>query len=414
MNKRLVVCLFLAVILLVACSSPGNSTSATLPTSTNSEAVQATATQAPATPTATETLVPATETSTPAPTATLTPTPVAYGPDNFPANINPLTGLQADANLLKQRPFSIKVNIHPSFSRPPWGLNLADIVYEYYHQEGATRFNAFFHGKDADLIGPIRSGRLLDDSLVQMYHSIFVYGHADPVIDYFFHHSPYSDRLIVERWAETLCPPTGKIPLCRFDPQGKDLMLTGTKALAEYAAAHKIDNSPQNLNGMSFNAAQPQSGQPGLQVTSYYSFADYNRWEYDAKSGRYLRFQDNAWEQGKPEAYAPLIDRLDNQQIAADNVVVILANHRNYSQPGQNQIVEITLSGTGTAYAFRDGNVYKLNWNVPNINSVLYLTNPDGSRFPFKPGTTWFQVVDTNAKIDQQENGAWRFTQKFH
>src|SRR4030042_6449734 len=83
-----------------------------------------------------------TPTITGTPTPTETTTPVVYGPSNFPANIDPLTGLPvSDPALLDRRPIAVKINIVPrSSNRPPWGLSFADIVYDYYHNDGYSRF----------------------------------------------------------------------------------------------------------------------------------------------------------------------------------------------------------------------------------------------------------------------------------
>ena len=48
------------------------------------------------------------------------------------------------------------------FTRRSPGLSMADIVYDYYHNDGYSRLHAIFYGQDAELVGAIRSGRLLD------------------------------------------------------------------------------------------------------------------------------------------------------------------------------------------------------------------------------------------------------------
>jgi hypothetical protein len=103
---------------------------------------------------------------------------------------------------------------------------------------------------------------------------------------------------------------------------------------------------------------------------------------------------------------------LNDQQITADNVVVIVARHEFYQRP-PNEIIEIYLSGSGTAYAFRDGQVYQVRWNRPTTNSVLFLTNSDGTPFPYKPGTTWYQVVGEATNITQPDTNTWRFNFAF-
>ncbi|HVM73206.1 MAG TPA: DUF3048 domain-containing protein, partial [Anaerolineales bacterium] len=81
----------------------------------------------------------------PAPTASAGPAATApiptegYGPSSFPLDVDPLTGLKvADPALLQRRPMLIKVSNLPRNVRPQWGLSLADIVFEYYAEEGST------------------------------------------------------------------------------------------------------------------------------------------------------------------------------------------------------------------------------------------------------------------------------------
>jgi Protein of unknown function (DUF3048) C-terminal domain/Protein of unknown function (DUF3048) N-terminal domain len=357
--------------------------------------------------TATATFTP---TVTNTPTATATPTPIAYGPNNFPDNVDPLTGMVvSDPSLLNRRPIEVKVNIVPRRSNtPPWGLSFADIVYDYYHNDGYSRFNAIFLGKDADLVGPIRSGRMLDYELVHMYQSIFAYGSADALINYRLLNADFSDRVLLEG-SQHDCPPSvASDPFCRFGPQEADILLGNTAMFSKAITARGVSNGRQNLDGMTFYSLAPASGVAGSQVFVRYSGDNYTRWDYDPSTGKYLRFQDAVFDTGQGEEYVPLIDRIINQQLSASNVVVILVRHEFYQQPPA-EIIDILLSGSGTAYAFRDGQMYQVQWNRPAINSVLYLTNSDGSAFPFKPGSTWIQVVGEFTEAKDESNGAWRF-----
>jgi hypothetical protein len=404
MTKRLLIGLVL-LFLLVGCGKSRNTpTENGIPTG---QSFASTLTPSPLpTNTATPTVTP-TSTETPLPTDT--PTPVVYGPSDFPLNVDPLTGMVvSDPTLLERRPIGIKVNIVPrSSNRPPWGLSYADIVYDYYHNDGYSRFHAIFLGNDASLVGPIRSGRLLDYELVHMYQSIFAYGSADVLINRRLLNSDFADRLILEGNISS-CPPTIKNPLCRYEPNTYDFLLGDTAALSAHITSLGVSNGRQNLDGMAFNQAVPSSGVQGAQIYVRYSGDNYTRWDYDSSTGQYLRFQDNVYDTGQGEEYAPLTDRLNDQQISASNVVVILARHEYFQQP-PNEIIDILLSGTGSAYAFRDGQMYQVLWSRPTTNSVLSLTYPDGSPFPFKPGSTWFQVVGESTQATDETNGAWRF-----
>lgn len=348
-------------------------------------------------------------------TSTVTPsaTPVypieGFGPKNFPQDVNPLTGLFVhDTDLLDRRPVAMKLNIVPrTGTRPPWGLSYADIVFDYYQNSGYTRFHTIYYGQDTELAGPIRSARFPDHFLIRMYKSFFAYGSADPIINERLFGSEYYDRLILESGGTRLCPPSAQAPLCRYDPQGYDFLLGGTEEIHDYVKTQGIDDNHQNLDGMYFNLAVPSGGQEGQQVTVWYSKDNYLLWEFDASLGEYLRFQDDSFDQGNGETFAPLTDRTNDEQISAANVVILLMEHSFYRKP-PSEIVEILVSGSGLAYAFRDGKVYEVRWNIPAQDSVLYLTYEDGTPFPYKPGKTWYQVVGQSSIVSNPEAGHWR------
>jgi hypothetical protein len=323
--------------------------------------------------------------------------PGGYGPTNFPADVNPLTGLKvANPALLQRRPLLIKVSNMPRSVRPQWGLSLADIVFDYYTEEGSTRYAAIFYGNNASMVGPIRSGRFIDGYLVDGYKAVFAFGSAYVAELQRFNASDFANRMVVEE------PYT---PLKRYDPNGLDYLVVNTADLSAYATKRGL-NQEQNLNNMFFNLPAPTGGQAGTQIFIHYSAATYNRWDYDPASGKYLRFSDNAdvTEVGQAEQFLPLTDRLNNQQVAFDNVVVLYVNHKLFS-PG---IYDILLTGSGDAVAFRDGQTYKVQWQRKDPD-VVSLTNTDGSPFPFKPGTTCFEVIGLNSTVTQT-GPSWRFS----
>ena len=384
MHKLFVVLISLSVVL-AACGSA--------PTSTPVATATATATEIPT--------IASTPTPLPTSAPTLAPTPIypveGYGPANFPAGVDPLTGLQvANPAWLDRRPMVVKVQNLPRDSRPQWGLSLADIVFEYYTEEGTTRFAGVFYGNDASQVGPIRSGRFIDGDIVRGYKAVFAFGSAYVAEMNRFLKSDFATRLVVEG------PNT---PLTRYDPNGFNYLMVNTADLSAYATQKGI-NGKQDLNGMVFNLAAPAGGQTATQAIVRYSGAIYNRWDYDPTSGTYLRFSDTADSNNgvADEKYAQLTDRLTSQPIAADNVVFLFATHELYS-PG---IYDILLSGSGAAYAFRDGQVYQVTWQR-NDTDVVSLTNPDGTSFAFKPGTTWFEVVGFSSTFKQTDQ-SWRFT----
>jgi hypothetical protein len=337
-----------------------------------------------------------TDTPTPSPTSTPSYPPEGYGPTNFPSDVDLLTGLPvADPVLLDRRPMLIKVSNIPRNNRPQWGLSLADIVFEYYTEEGNTRFAAVFLGNNADIVGPIRSGRFIDAQLVRGYKAVFAFGSAYVVEMDRFLNSEFADRLVIEG---------ANTPLTRHDPNGANFLVANTATLSAYATSLG-NNARQNLDGMSFNLTPPAGGTPVPQIFVRYSGVIYNRWDYDPATGKYLRFADTTEDYNNvKEQYAQLTDRLTNQPISFDNMVVLYVTHELYSKG----IYDIQLNGSGAGYAFRDGQAYQVNWQR-NSTAVVSLTNPDGTPFPFKPGTTWFEVIGVSSTLKQSAQ-SWRFT----
>lgn len=364
------------------------------------------------TPTVTATSTPtltATPTATPSETPTPTITPTAtrdypaegYGPSDFPENVNPLTGLEVeDPSLLERRPLMIKVANLPREYRPQWGLSLADHVYEYYIEEGTTRFAAIFLGNNAEMVGPIRSGRFFDHRLLQMYKPNFAFGSADYRVRNLLFNQNYADRLIIE----SACP-----PMCRYEPNGVNYLMADTAGLTDWINQKNVPggNGRQNLDGFRFLYDLSEKGTAANQIFIRYSGAIYNRWDYDYQTGKYSRYSDTQNDfDGTQAIYAPLTDRLTEQPITADNVVVIYITHQYFSVTPE--IVDIVASGPDKAYLFRDGEMFELTWYRNAIDQLFTLIGPDGEIFPLKPGNTWFEVVGSSSEMTQ-EKSSWFF-----
>ena len=406
MMKKMFIVILILGLLLSGCNSSNpkpQETPSALPTN------QAVPTHIP-----TNTPLPPTDTplptAKPLPTSTSTPTempPQAYGPTNFPAEVNPLTGLRFDdPSALDRRPVAVKIQSFPRQQRPDWGISFADVVYDYYQNNGMTRLNAIFYGNLPEKAGPVRSARLFDSNIVRMYEAIFAFGGADSRILNRLFNSEYADRLVVE--GNNTCP-----AMCREDPNGYNYLIANPLEIGAYVKTKGVDNSKPDLEGTTFKPQPPEGGQPGENVYVRYSISAYVNWKYDPASGKYLRFQDNA-EAYTPqeEEYTPATDRINDEQVAAENVIVLKVIHQFVYKAGNSEIVDILLGGSGEAYAFRDGKMYQLQWNRPT-NALLTLTFPDGTPYPLKPGVTWFQVVGQSSTNELTPDNGMRFEFRF-
>ena len=90
--------------------------------------------------------------------------------------MSPFTGLVLDNEVWLQRPrrviaFKIDNNFN---ARPQSGLQEADSVMEILVEGGMTRFLAYFMDKKSSYLGPIRSARPTDPTLISPYGGILV------------------------------------------------------------------------------------------------------------------------------------------------------------------------------------------------------------------------------------------------
>lgn len=144
----------LVFVVLAACSTP--------------QMISPTTTETKSVPTigSASTQIPAAPTATPQPRLS----PVKYGPElkGFPANVNPLTGLEvSDPALLKLPAVLVSISNMPFTARPQAGPSFASWVYELYIGEGATRFMNVFYGEYPRTIPNIEGGCEVRSKIIQ-------------------------------------------------------------------------------------------------------------------------------------------------------------------------------------------------------------------------------------------------------
>ena len=338
------------------------------------------------------------------------PTPVAAAPSaEMTGSIvvnNPLTGLPvADPSFLQRRPLAIKVGNSPDYVRPQSSLTLADVVYEYYIEWGDTRFIAVFYSNISPMVGPVRSGRYMDEHVARMYHSFLMFKGADPRELSYLHSTDINDLLVIVGIGN--CPPYF------IGPYKRDSYNNVFFNMTKWAACvlkKGLDDSPQTINGGFFSTDVPASQLQASRIYSFYSIYSYNYWEYDPSTNNYFRYQESQdMDKGKAEAYAPLTDAQTNLPVTAANVVVLFAPYifaNSYN--AHDEVYNIDLIDYGKAVVFRDGVAIPAYWNRTELDQPITLTNLNGTPIYMRPGRTFYEVIGTTSTYTQ-EGTDWRF-----
>ena len=330
------------------------------------------------TPTVTATIEPSV-TPSQIPSATAAPTtsqtPYIYGPDDFPPNINPLTGLKVDdPQIFKRRPVTIKVSNFPREGRPHAGLSAADIVFDYSIGEGTNRFLAIYYSQDSPLVGPIRSGRLVDAQLVRLYAGILGYAGADPsLVDPTLKDS-LGNRAIPK--SDATCP-----GLCDHGFPSVFSVFADTKQFSDYAInVAGTGNTQHNLDGMVFSGKLPEGGDPGDQISVLFNYYNRAGWQFDQNSGTYLRSIEEV-DADNNIKMIPLVDRNTNKQLGFNNLVILFANYNEYAPTLHS--IDIWNNPDGKpAILFRDGKKYDVFWKTPDKDLPIQFFQSDGSPVP--------------------------------
>ena len=343
------------------------------------------------TPTATSTAT-NTPTVTPTPTDTPSPTPTPIGPYSYPEGINPLTGLpypneeaQARRNLI------VKISNYPPIVRPQYGVNSADIVFEYEAEGGVTRFAAIFRSQSPGRVGSIRSGRLMDMELSTMYRALLAYSGTSEPIQQLFLGEGFFDYQLLSPSIGHGCEDTG---FCR-DESLRDLgypfehTLFGDTDKMWETATRQGANTGWQARGFAFNEEPNPDGTPAEDIfINWYGQTD-ARWQYDEATGRYLRYTDSV----------PHYDAATGDQLWIDNLVIIVVPHERRPDlfpPGATyESLEIQLWDQNYAYVVRDGEFWQGFWRRENREPGTALQLIYGNNIPImlKPGRTWVEVV---------------------
>lgn len=346
-------------------------------------------------------------TLTPLPSNTPAATIASVLPLELPSNYNPYTGqVPADASRLERRPVVVKITNFPRRVRDyQYGLTRTDVAYEYYIEDGLTRFIAIFYGQDAEKAGPVRSGRYFDEHITRMYQSYLVFANADPRVEDFLLNSDLLQRLVVPTTHN--CP-----PLCR-DKNINDYnnFFVDTAGLTEYTRKIGHENIRQPLRSTYFEILPPTWPLEVNEITVRYSIYSYHTWRYDPLRRVYLRFSD-AIDAPKveDEVYQPHVDVLTGEQISAANVVVLVVPHHFKSERDRAaQVFDVLLVNEGRAYIFREARATAAIWQRDALEQPIRLLDSGRNLLALTSGNTYYIVINQESSLEQGEKSV-RFT----
>jgi len=302
---------------------------------------------------------------------------------------NPFTGLPGNP---AHRPILVKVS-NEAAVRPQTGLSQADVVVEHYTEGNILRLTALYHTALPTRIGSVRSCRLVDIELPTIFDAgILCSGTSDGVMKRIAKSVVYQNELTMINNNGAFQGANG--PLYRVNTARPPHNLFGdaNKALAVLQGRGK--DQPSQFRAWSFDAAAP-AGVTSVKAVALPYATGRVGWTYNATASLWNRSMVNR----------PHIDRANNQQLTAANVIVVYAHHQAtdiVEDRGGSRSIEIQLWGEGVAKVFRDGQLIEGTWQRPGQPNTLRFVDAKGNVIPLKPGNTWIEIVPIGFNIATQ------------
>lgn len=332
------------------------------PTTTTVQADTTTTTESDDTTTTTESDDPTTTTVTAGPPSPLNGMPVPEGAE------------------LDRRVIAVKIDNHPS-ARPQSGIEQADAVWELLVEGGLTRFIGLYHHTDVDFVGPVRSGRPTDPTLVAITDGPLAFSGGQPWIQ-------SQIRAAGVPMIGEVQPATTRVGF-RSAPHN---LYGNTELYREYSDGRGYPDDPPTEP--LFTWGEAAGTEPATEIVfSWSSLQPDVTWKY--QGDQYLRFTGanaHTWRSR---------DGDETGQIAADTLVVLEAPRYNACPSGSGSCVPAQDTvGSGRALVFHGGEVAEGTWARGTDDIPFSLSAADGSTLEVPAGRLWVMVFPTGRPID--------------
>ncbi len=280
----------------------------------------------------------------------------------------PLTGAQApDESVLGRPALVVKIDNHPK-SRPQWGLNQADIVFEE-NVEQLTRFAAVYHSQGSDPVGPIRSGRLQDINLLASFNGpLFAWSGGNAQVSAAIRKSTMVDL------SHSSANEAGgfRRESSRVAPHN---LVAETSKLWTLAPADAKPPVPQ-FEYRADGETVPTDSKPAGAVKISMDGVDI-MWEWSPENLTFVRSQDDK----------PHVDMQD-VRINAQNVVVVSVV---YAKSGSSPVAKSV--GSGEVWVYTAGKLIQGSWERLDPFKPFVFKDTKGAVIKLTPGRTWVEVI---------------------
>jgi hypothetical protein len=268
--------------------------------------------------------------------------------------------------------------------RPQAGLGQADVVVEEMVEGGLTRLLAVFQSQDPATVGPVRSARSTDLTvLAELGRPLFAWSGANPT---FRAEVEAADLIDV---GASAAPDAYRRDDARPAPYNLFAAPEQLRAAAADIDAEAAATPPEPLFDYRPDG-EPPAG-PGVRATGGFrsaTLATAIGWTWNAQRRLWERTQN-----GTPHVDA------DGARVSATNVIVRLTPYVDSGvRDSRGAVVpEAQTVGEGDAWLLSDGQAQPARWQKDSDGARTTYTGTDGNPLRLATGTTWVELLPPDA-----------------
>ena len=294
------------------------------------------------------------------------------------AGISPLSGLACQN--YQQRPMAVVLAEDP-VARPLIGLSKADLVFEMpVITNSITRMIAVYVCDEPAEIGSLRSARHDFIPLMLGLDAILAHwGGSHFALDEL--NAGVMDNIDAMKNPYNAFYQKKGIPQPHNGFTSMERLINSAKKLG-YRLENEFEGYPH------IQPSKNDQGKTSKILRIGYSYPYNVSYRYEPTTNSYLRYRTNLEE----------IDKGNNQQIEAKNIVVMRAFSRQIQEPDYN---DLDIEGRGECQVYQNGQVIPCTWwkGKSKKTSKLYFLDENNNEIPFVPGQTWIEIVEPHQKV---------------
>jgi len=349
--------------------------------------------------------------ATPSPQPSPTPWEIATVTPVFRPNpttsyfLNPFTGISRNRpdtdgtnpgeDIFYRKPLMVKLLNWPRDQRPLSKINQADVVFEYYSGHQTNQLLALYYGNEAEEVGPLGPGALIDARLTSHYQSNLVVSTVDTLVKGVYDNT-LPDQVFYQGY--TSCP-----GICTEPIAVGGQTFVNIPVIQELVRGQRFNAELFRLSLSPFSVIFTDWDEEATRFSYLYADFSVMDWRYNSESQKYELWQEVV-DENNNLVLAPSFDS-SGKAIEFDNLLFLAADYIEYNATTYD--INFREGDTNQrAILLREGKLTFGTWGSDSITEPFKFY-AHGKDYSLKPGKSWITFVSRISRPENVGDGEW-------